>query len=121
MSYFQCEHGKVYYPFGRHSNAREELVAAVNRGPGQTSVSSSSSLGVQIHSFPLTETMAAGEDTLDTAATTAAPTGHSFTPLVLRDPSGPCAQLFAALASDVLRQIAHRMASATQVRILPFL
>ena len=96
MSYFVCDHGTKYFPFGKSELHLQNLLDILQ----EEDYASQS-----VHRFPLQECMSSlkGENS------------ERATPLVVREPDGETAHVFRKLATDVITATFNRQARAQMV------
>ena len=105
MSYFKCDHEKIYYPFGTIS------ISSLQKNIRKAGMFSTAEHDVPVVSFPLSESMsqlsASGEEVEsdDQSSPSASPKPVEAVPLIERDPTCESSQKFTELADKTLEQI----------------
>ena len=136
MSYFDCEHGSRYHPFGQ--GGRDVILRSLSGGLAKTSTSLQT---CPYHAFPLlasigqvdahidkevtkdgqTDTQTCGHTHADgqscgsTDAQARVYTQEANRPIVLREPDSEVSRLFDALSKDVICEILKVHAAALMV------
>lgn len=101
MSYFKCDHDKIYYPFGTIS------ISSLQKNIRKAGMFSTTEHDVPVVSFPLSESMsqlsARGEEVKSDDQSSPMPV--EAVPLIERDPTCESSQKFTELADKTLEQI----------------
>ena len=117
MAYFECDHGKVYYPFGL--GGRDNFAKVLERswkegraqgkgGGGGAEVGESLEIlsRAPMHKIPLSSeisgSLAANQSVVDFVTD----------PIVVRQPLDKIAKIYSALADDVIREILRQLLDA---------
>jgi len=98
MSYFECEHGKKYFPFGRGGKEkvlRSLDLVTVNAEGIEDNAWRDNIQNCPFHSFPISENLAVNHDGDDSI---------EF-PVVLRSPKSDISKIYDALCDDVIGEI----------------
>jgi hypothetical protein len=121
MAYFQCNHGELYFPFGKGGKEQLELrlkgLQLTNAVSSRSSKAMERLLQCPLHSLPLSENMSR-EDLAITSATQGTGHGPVTLPVVLSQPQSEPAITFGRLAEDIVVELLKMHMEASQVTVL---